>query len=75
MGRSADAIGESASRLARMTLSRGSADRMKAAEEAVKKQREETQAHHVSYSWIALVVLALWLYSRRRRVQGGQGSQ
>jgi hypothetical protein len=47
---------------------------MKAAEEAAKKQQEEPQAHHVSYSWIALVVIALWLYSRRRRVQGGQPS-
>lgn len=46
---------------------------MQAAKETTKKQQEEeAQAHHMSYSWIALSVIALWLYGRSRRVRAGQ---
>jgi hypothetical protein len=47
---------------------------MQAAEAAAKKQQEEPAAHHVSYTWLVLVVIALWLFSRRRRLQDSQPS-
>lgn len=45
---------------------------MKQVEETAKKQQQETQAHRVNYTVVALAVIAVWLYRRRQRLQAKQ---